>query len=236
MDDDTLGLVETSLDHRFRDRSTLAMALTHPSYCNEGHEDHPHNQRLEFLGDAVVNLAVAEALHERLPDADEGRLTRARARAVSREALAEAARRIELGVHLRLGRGARNQDHASGQDSVLCAAFEAVVGAIFLDAGFETARTFVLRHLDFAMSDPAIEVEAKDAKTALQEACQAACQSPPRYRVTSRAGPDHAPLFEVQVTLPDGRSWQGHGRSRKEAERDAASKALEVLGGNPRCR
>lgn len=229
MDHEALDQVEQSLDYRFRDRRTLAVALTHPSYRNEGHRDHADNQRLEFLGDAVVNLVVAEALHERLPDADEGRLTRARARAVSRDALAEAARRMGLGAHLRLGRGAKNRDRAFGQDSVLCAAFEAMAGAIFLDAGFETARAFVLRHLDFVLSDVAHDAEAKDPKTALQEACQAARQSPPRYQVLSRAGPDHAPLFEVQVSLPDGRTWRGRGRSRKEAECDAAREALRAM-------
>ncbi len=229
MDEGALSMIEEVLGHRFHDRALLQVALTHPSYCNEEQAVLPDNQRLEFLGDAVVNLAVAEAFHERLPDADEGRLTRARAHAVRREALAEAARRLQLGAHLRLGRGARNQDRASGQDSVLCAAFEAVAGAIFLDAGFEAARTFVLRHLDFAMSDLALDVEVKDAKTALQEACQATGQSPPRYRVTSRTGPDHAPRFEVEVTLPDGRSWRGKGRSRREAERDAAREALQGL-------
>lgn len=229
MDDDPLAPVEKALEHRFRDRSLLATALTHPSYRNEGQAAQPDNQRLEFLGDAVVNLAVAEALYGRLPGADEGRLTLARAHAVSRRALAEAARRLELGSHLRLGRGARNQDQASGQDRVLCAAFEAVVGAIFLDAGFETARTFVLRHLDFALANPGADAEVKDPKTALQEACQAAAQSPPRYRVTSRTGPDHAPRFEVEVTLPDGRAWLGTGGTRKEAERDAARQALRNL-------
>lgn len=229
MDDDPLAFAESSIGHRFRDRRHLAVALTHPSYYNERHEDDPHNQRLEFLGDAVVSLALTHALYERLPDADEGRLTRARAHAVRREALAEAARRLGLGAHLRLGRGAKNQDRASGQDRVLCAAFEAVVGAIFLDAGFEAARDFVLRHLEFAMADPATQAEVKDPKTALQEACQAACQSPPRYQVISRAGPDHAPLFEVQVTLPDGRAWRGRGLSRREAEREAAREALGDL-------
>lgn len=227
MDDDWLSLSEDSIAHRFRDRSLLAMALTHPSYSNEGNPDIPDNQRLEWLGDAVVSLTVAAALYERLPDADEGRLTLARARVVSRHSLAGAARRLDLGLHLRLGRGAKNKDHASGQDSVLCAAFEAVVGAIFLDAGFEAARAFVLRHLDGIMSDTTNQ--RKDPKTALQEASQANFQSPPRYRVVSRGGPDHAPRFEVEVTMPDGRSWRGEGRSRREAERDAASAALQDL-------
>ncbi len=229
MDDEALDRVEQTLGYRFRERRTLAVALTHPSYRNEGHRDHADNQRLEFLGDAVVNLVVAEALHERLRDADEGHLTRARARAVSRDALAEAARRMGLGAHLRLGRGAKNQDRAFGQDSVLCAAFEAMVGAIFLDAGFETARTFVLRHLDFVLSHAAHDAEARDPKTALQEAYQANGQPLPRYQLISRTGPDHAPLFEVEVCLPDGRSWRGRGHSRKEAERDAAREALRAI-------
>ncbi len=227
MDRNPLWQARESVGHPFRDLSLLETALTHPSYCNEERPSVPDNQRLEFLGDAVVNLAVAAALYERLPDADEGCLTRARAHLVSRHSLAEAARRLGVGPYIRVGRGARLHDSAPGRDSVLSAVFEAIVGAVYLDAGFETAAAFVLKYLHFDPAKGTREVE-KDPKTALQEHCQALYQATPRYYVRSRTGPPHAPRFEVQVTLPDGRAWRGEGGSRKQAEQEAARKALEA--------
>lgn len=229
MDNESLAELEVTLGLRFRDPSLLHTALTHPSYRNEGHPDLEHNERLELLGDAVVNLVVAAALYQRLPRADEGQLTRARARAVSRESLAAVARRLELGTFLRLGKGARNRDLAAGHDRVLCAVFEAIVGAIFLDAGFDAASAFVLRHLEPLLSGPEGPSEEKDSKTSLQEVIQAMFQCPPRYRVVSRAGPAHAPEFEIELSLPDGRTWRGRGGSKREAERNAASLALREL-------
>lgn len=231
MQDDTLAAIETAIGHNFRDRAFLIAALTHPSYSNECVADSTNNERLEFLGDAVVNLAVAAALYERLPNADEGRLTRARARAVGRKPLSQAARALDLGSYLRLGRGASLRDCISGNDSVLSSAFEAVTGAIFLDAGFEAAAAFVRRNLELFISNPGQFSENKDPKTILQERCQAVAKVPPRYQVFARTGPDHSPWFEVRVFLSDGRSFPGFGRTRKEAEQDAASNALEELGG-----
>jgi len=229
MDDEHLRELERIIGHEFRDRSLLVTALTHPSFCNENHSQVEHNQRLEFLGDAVISSVISSLLFRRFPEADEGFLTRVRAGLVSRESLAEAAREIRLGSYLRLGRGAAEGDQVEVRPSVLCAAFEALAGAIFLDAGFEVARTFITARLEPQIETARRFGERKDSKSTLQEACQATSRTPPRYQLIERTGPSHAPVFTVDVVLPDGRAFRGSGRSRKEAETEAAQKALDAI-------
>jgi ribonuclease III len=203
----------------------LEQALTHPSYANErrGVED---NQRLEFLGDAVLGFCTSELLYERFPGADEGSLTRIRARLVNAEALAEWARRNDLSSALRLGRGAE----AGGlreSTNVLADAVEALIAAAFLDAGLDAARRvcarIVAQELD-ALSASASG--ARDPKSELQERVQARGAEPPTYHVVDSGGPAHARWFTVSVRVGDRALAEGRGRSKREAERAAAIAAL----------
>ncbi len=213
--------------HSFRDARLALEAVTHCSYLHECPLAGGDNERLEFLGDAVLNLAVAELLARRLNEATEGRLTKLRAALVNEAALARAARGLGLGDLLRLGRG----EESSGgrdKDSILANAFEALAGAVFLDAGYPAAKPLIDRHLAFLLAE---EVEEDDAKSRLQEVLQAR-GSKPRYRVVDARGPDHAKEFEVELTFETdlrGYLGRGAGRSKKEAERNAARAALEAI-------
>lgn len=225
-----LSGAEKAIGVSFRDKKLLELALTHPSYRNEQHCEEGDNERLEFLGDAVISLVVSAMAYQRFWEATEGDLTRARARLISRQTLSGIARALDLGRFMRLGQGARRSDSVAERDSVLCAAFEAVVGAIFLDSGYEVAKNFVERCLGPEIEKIALS-ELKDPKTKLQEYFQAQRQKVPRYRTLAHSGPAHAPIFEVEVVLPTGETFLGMGGSRKEAEQEAARKALEALGG-----
>ena len=201
----------------------LRAAITHRSYAFE-HPGEVDGERLELLGDAVVDLAVTRRLVEADPAADEGLLSRRRSAVVSGAALAAAARRVGLGSHLRLGRG----EAASGgadKDSLLADALEAVVGAVFRSLGWDVADALVGRLLSEDLA--AATDDARDAKTALQELAAARGLPAPDYRV-EREGPDHAPTFTVEVALA-GATASGRGGSRREAEQAAAREALGRL-------
>ncbi|MDD5305682.1 MAG: ribonuclease III [Deltaproteobacteria bacterium] len=213
------------LGHTFADVRLLAEALTHRSFVNEHPDRSAHNERLEFLGDAVLDLIVAEALMERCPGASEGELTRRRAALVNEAGLADMARRVNLGAALRLGKG---EEKTSGRDrsSILSDAVEAVLGAVYLDAGYEAARRVALAWLGPAL-DPVVEGDLPgDAKTSLQEVLQAGAGRGPMYRVVSEEGPDHDKVFEVEIVAGGEVLARGRGRSKKEAEKDAAARAL----------
>jgi ribonuclease-3 len=224
-----MDALEAALGHAFRDRSLLVAALTHASFRNESRDDVADNERLEFLGDAIVGTVIAAAAFERFPGATEGELTRVKAAVVAGPSLAEQARILDLGSHLRLGRGAAVADRASGIPSVLADTFEAVVGAVYLDGGFEAARAFVLRRLGAALDAAAAPGAMEDAKSILQVDCLKRDHEAPRYEVTCHAGPPHAPRFTVVVTLPDGRTFEGTGRTKKDAEQSAAAEAVRSL-------
>jgi ribonuclease III len=228
-DGDTLDSLEEALGYAFRDRALLEQALTHASFCNESREALPDNERLEFLGDAIVGTAIAAAAFERFPDAPEGDLTRIKSAVVNGPALAEQARALDLGTRLRLGRGAALADRAGDTPSVLADTFEAVVGAIFLDGGYEAARAFVLRQLGPALDTAGAPGAAPDAKSVLQVACLKRDHAVPRYEVVGHSGPPHAPSFTVRATLPDGRAFTGAGRTKKDAEQAAAAEAVRSL-------
>lgn len=210
--------------HRFATPALLDQALTHRS------AGAPHNERLEFLGDALVNLIVAEALYQRWPQADEGALTRARAELVRESALAPIARTLELGARLTLGPG-EMKSGGHRRDSILADALEAVVAAIYLDAGFETCRAQVLPWFVPAMEalPPAHKV-GKDAKTRLQEWLQGRQKPLPVYALISESGEDHAKTFRVSCTLSQPPiSAEGEAGSRRAAEQLAADDALRQL-------
>jgi len=217
--------LQRALGHAFRDEALLAQALTHRSAAAQ------HNERLEFLGDALVNLIVAQALFERWPKADEGALTRARAELVRESALATIARAKDLGSHLILGPG-ELKSGGHRRDSILADAIEAVVAAIHLDAGFEACRAVVLPWFDAAIAAlPPPNRVGKDAKTRLQEWLQARQKPLPVYTLLSESGDEHAKLFHVacDITEPALRG-EGSGGSRRAAEQVAAEAVLARLG------
>lgn len=211
------------IGHRFRDPELLQQALRHRS------AGVPHNERLEFLGDALVNLVVAEALHARWPKADEGALTRARASLVRESALAALARRLELGPRLQLGPG-ELKSGGERRDSILADALEAVVGAIHLDAGFEACRAVVLPWFEPLLDElPAGKVD-KDPKTRLQEWLQGRQLARPEYRLVESRGDDHARVFRVRCETRDPPlAEEAEAGSLRAAEQAAAERLLSRL-------
>lgn len=228
LDSEARQEIEAAIGHEFADPRWLDEALTHPSWSVEHEGDAPHNQRLEFLGDAVVGLAVASALHRREGAADEGVMSRAKARLVSATTLARAARDADLGRHLRMGRGEAASDGADRRGN-LADVFEAVVGAVFRDAGFDAAEAVVLRLLDAPLAEVSWDGPRSDHKTALQEWTQARGGVRPAYRVSASRGPAHALEFVVEVSVEGRALASGVGSSKKRAEQDAARLALEAL-------
>jgi ribonuclease-3 len=214
------------IGHRFSDAALLAQALRHRSAGT------PHNERLEFLGDGLVNLFIAEALYGHWPSADEGALTRARAELVRESSLAAIARRLELGPRLVMGPG-EMKSGGHRRDSILADAVEAIVAAIYLDAGYEACRAVVLPWFEAAIQalPPAHKV-GKDAKTRLQEWLQGRQKALPVYELLSESGEEHAKTFHVSCTLAQpALRTEGQGSSRRAAEQLAAEAALEQIEG-----
>jgi ribonuclease-3 len=213
--------------YQFKDARLLETALTHGSYLHEHPEEEATDfERLEFLGDAVVDLVVGEDLFHRFPEATEGELTTLRARLVSRDGLATVAQRIGLPERARLGRG---EEGSGGRDRLGLAAsvFESVIGAIYVESGFEVARDVILRVMQDDL-DATATAPLKSAKSQLQEWAQAEKQELPFYRVVEERGPEHRRDFVVEVEA-GGRVAQGSGPSKREAEEAAASKLLEEV-------
>ncbi len=223
-----LRQLQQELGCRFRDEELLHLALTHPSVAHEHGTGGQHNQRLEFLGDAVLQLILTRALYEQFPEFGEGQLTKARARLANRRSLSEQSRQLNLGRHLTLSRG-EEQQGGRERASALADAFEAVVGAIFLDTGFEAAREFVLRRFadqfDLIARTPALE----NPKGELQEMLQAGTGEAPRYNEEGASGPDHDRVFECAVYHRGIELGRGCGKSKKDAESQAALAALTRL-------
>lgn len=212
--------------HSFANPELLDQALTHPSGASPSRDD---NQRLEFLGDRVLGLVIAEALTNAYPDAPEGQLAPRFNALVRRETLAEIAIEIDLGKHLRLG---RSESISGGRRkaAILADAMEAVIAALYLDGGLAAAEAFIHRHWDARVKGTS---EAPiDAKTAIQEWAQARGDVPPVYEMQNRSGPDHAPVFQVLATLQDGRHGTGKARSKKLAEQAAAEQLLKQVNQN----
>ncbi|HEU6447163.1 MAG TPA: ribonuclease III [Verrucomicrobiae bacterium] len=220
--------LQQRLGYQFRDESLLRLALTHPSVAHEAGTEIQHNQRLEFLGDAVLGLVLSRALYEKFPDVDEGPLTKSRAKLVNRNTLAERARVIGIGAHLILSRG---EETSGGRErlSALADAFEALLGAIFLDGGFDAAREVILREFenDFASLTEISGIE--NPKGELQELLQAKSPNAPEYQILSATGPDHNRDFECAVLHEGVELGRGRGKSKKAAESDAAMAALQKL-------
>lgn len=220
---EAIGL-EQRIAYRFEDSELLRIALVHRSRSAGAGTD---NERLEFLGDAVVGLAVADLLQRRWPEADEGQLSRRRASLVSAASLADHARRIRLGEELALGRG-EEKTGGREKDSILAGAYEALIGAIYLDGGFSAA--FLLLEQAFAGEVEVPPSQALgEAKTQLQELTQGLFQETPTYQLVASEGPDHAKEYEVEVRVQDRLMGRGRGRSKKAAEQEAAAAALVGL-------
>ena len=218
------------LGFRFRDPSLLEHALIHRSWCNEHGLDAAHSyERLEFLGDAVLELVISDRLYEQFSNADEGQLTKARSSLVSGKVLAGVARRLRLGEMLKVGHGVE----ASGgrdQDSVLAATFEAVIAAVHLDQGFGAAKEFVYRHMAAELADISrLGAPPENPKSQLQELLQAQGIPAPAYRPVGRDGPDHNPVFSVEAVVGERVIGRGQGGRKSDAEKAAAEDALVLL-------
>lgn len=231
-----LGGLEEILGYRFLDRGLLEQALRHASYCNEQGRDPSgsgrvgDNQRLEFLGDAVLALTVSQRLMARFPDAHEGDLSVTRAQVVSEEGLSDVARKLGFGDWLLLGKG-EEKSGGRGKSKILADAFEAIVAAVYLDGGFQAAWDLVERLLTERINAAEIK-NFYDFKTRLQETAQARLKATPTYRVVQELGPDHDKRFVVAVTIGTEEWARAVGRSKKEAEQMAAAEAHFRLEGS----
>ena len=227
LNDDERARVESRLGYRFRDRALLEQALTHVSFSNEEPlAGGAHYDRLEFLGDAVVGLVLAEQEFHAAPEAGSGELSRQRARRARLSSLASAGERLGLGDLARLSSGERQQG-GSRRRRLIADLYEAVAGAIYLEGGLDAARAFVARTVAEAASDA--ERAGDDHKSRLQEILQGQGRSAPVYRVVETSGPPHAPLFLVEVGVEGLPAAQGVGGSKREAEQAAAHAALVRL-------
>ncbi len=219
--------LETAIGYRFKNITLLQNALTHSSYANERwHNSLMSNERLEFLGDSVLGMVVAEYLYKTFPDRPEGELTRMRADMVCERTLAAVAGRIGLGQHLMLGNG-EEQGGGRSRDSILADAVESVIAASFLDGGMEAARKFIQQFI--LVEVPVKKLHNADYKTALQELVQQKKHQVLSYRLTGESGPDHDKRFDVEVSLNGTVVGSGSGSSKKRAEQKAAHSALEAL-------
>lgn len=219
---------QKSVTHQFKNPEWLQLALTHPSVSYERNRALPNNQRLEFLGDAVLQMTISSELFSRFPDRDEGSLSKMRARLVSRDALLTKARDIGIGAHLIMGRG----EEASGgreKSSVLADAYESLIGAVFLDGGWPSARRFVRHQFKNALDVVDVSLHGGNPKGELQELLQNNSGEPPDYRVLDILGPDHDRKFCCAVQHGGRELARGEGKSKKTAEVAAAVAALTFL-------
>lgn len=218
-----MKMFENNIKYTFKNKSLLELALTHSSYANESRVHIEYNERLEFLGDAVLQLVTSEKLYKENPNMPEGKMSKQRAALVCEDALANYSKQIDMGRFLLLGKG---EENTGGRErpSILADAFEAVIGAIFLDGGIDNAKKFILRFLD----DKGLHLQ--DYKTLLQEIIQKNPGERLSYVVVAEDGPDHNKSFTVEVKLNSNSIGTGFGKSKKAAEQQAAKEALELMG------
>lgn len=214
------------MDYSFKDASLLERALTHSSYANEAKSSDGSNERLEFLGDSVLSLVVAEYIFSNYKELPEGDLTRIRANVVCENALCGFSREMDLGKYLKLGKG-ELRGGGNERPSILADAFEAVLAAIYLDGGYDAAKKHVLRFVIPALKN---DLEPTDYKTLLQEIIQKNPEERLTYLVTGESGPDHDKHFTVSVMLNSNVIGTGEGHSKKAAEQEAAKQALILMG------
>jgi len=215
------------IDVEFKDMQLLRRAFTHRSYLNEAdRDDLKHNERLEFLGDAVLELATTHFLFAQYPDRPEGELTAIRAALVNTESISAAAKSLSAEDYLRLSKG-EAKSTGRGRDVILANTYEAIIGAIYLDQGYESARDFISDTL-FGKAEEIVSQESwRDDKSLFQEKAQENVSITPTYKTLSASGPDHDKVFTVGVFLEDEKVAEGEGKSKQEAESEAARRALE---------
>jgi len=224
-----LKKLEQHLYCQFNDIALLDSALVHRSYINENlSSSFRDNERLEFLGDAVLELCITDLLMKSFPDYTEGQLSKLRASVVNEQPLAELARKFQIGSFILLGKG----EESSGgrfKNSILADTFEAITAAVYLDGGFDRAYDFVQRLFAPLIEEGSRNITYRDYKTSLQEFCQNRFKEIPRYALIGEFGPDHDKVFEVRLSVPGIIETTGKGKSKKEAEQQAAHKALDTL-------
>ncbi len=222
--------VENIIGISFVDKAHLLSAMTHRSYLNEHKEaTQDHNERLEFLGDAVLELVVTDYLFREYAEKPEGELTAIRAALVNTNSLAEASEKLGINEHLLLSKG-EAKDTGRARTYILANAFEAIVGALYMDQGYEIAQDFISRQL-FALTPNIVAKRLwQDAKSRFQELAQERANVTPAYETLGQVGPDHDRVFTVGVFLKDKKIAEGQGRAKQEAEQQAAEKAIEIQG------
>lgn len=228
--DSELGRLEEILHTTFKDKTLLKIAVTHRSFLNENRGvEHDHNERLEFLGDAVLELVVTDYLFLKYPDKAEGELTAIRAALVNTNTLSEVASRLGINDFLKLSRG-EAKDMGRARQYILANAFESTVGALYLDQGYECAREFIARELLIRTEEIVTKRLWQDPKSRFQEKAQEIFGKTPTYRTLKEEGPDHDRTFTIGVFLGEDQIAQGMGRSKQEAEQAAAVKGVEAKG------
>ncbi len=218
--------LQESLKYEFKDRKLILTALTHSSYANEHRCQ--SNERLEFIGDSILGMVVATYLYRLYPDMPEGKMTKLRAELVCEQSLWSVASTLGFGEHLRLGKG-EEMSGGRARHSILADCVEAVIAALYLDGGFEVAKSFIMEHILSELDDEGFTAAVTDYKTELQELIQ---QKPNRsiaYVMVGESGPDHDKRFAAEVRLNGEALGSGEGRTKKEAEQNAAKSALEVI-------
>ncbi len=219
---------EEVIGYKFNDRQLLDKALTHSSYVKENGQSRLYdNERLEFLGDAFLDAVIGEALYRRLPNAEEGSLTKARASIVCERSLAEAGRRLSIGEHMLFSRG-EEKSGGRDRDSILADGMEAVIGAVYLDGGYEAVRSFVLKIFDDSLQEAGEgRLSNRDYKSEIQEHLQGNGILDIRYALEKEEGPDHDKMFSVRLEICGKTAGRGRGKSKKMAEQNAAKDAIE---------
>ena len=220
--------LEKRIGYQYKDIAFLENALTHSSYANEVKHGTKSNERLEFLGDAVLSIVVSDYIYRNCPKLPEGELSKLRASLVCEKSLCRYAKQLGIGSELKLSRGERNL-HGQERPSILADAFEAIIASIYLDGGMDNARRFILSYVEPELKNPRPRA-FKDYKTTLQEIIQKNPEEHLEYVLTGEEGPDHDKHFSVEVHLNNNVIGRGGGRSKKEAEQQAAREALELMG------
>ncbi len=219
--------IEALLNYHFKDPSLLYLAFVHRSYINEHRQIVEHNERLEFLGDAILGLIIAEHLYRILPDTPEGELSSLRSRLVEAGSCVAYVQKLGIEKFLLLGRGEKLND-GRGRDTILADLFEAIIGAIYLDGGLEAAKQFIFNQLA-AEIEAIIKMPTKNWKALLQDYCQKKYQQHPSYKVISEEGPDHSKTFTITVLIGEQQLGTGTGNCKKDAQQAAAADALSRL-------
>ncbi len=225
---DNIKGLEQALQYRIRNADLFVQALVHRSYLQQTNQHGESNERLEFLGDSILNLIVGEYLYRHFPSADEGELTKVRSRLVNRKALVAYSKSVNLSKFILMSHSAQ-QSMGKGSDTIVADTYEAIIAAVYLDGGFDAAKKFVERQLVEALQNRTVITSDENYKSMLLEFAQAHGLGVPRYTIVKEEGPDHDRTFTVEVSLNGKKSGTGTGKNKKEAEQLAASRALERL-------